>query len=103
MGAASYVVGSHNLRGGATLSNGDWRLIDHVDRRCAADQLQRGRADVGDAAASDRIASNGIDRDLGLYVQDRWVDGAHHAGTSGSASTSSSASRVQSEVISRAV
>ena len=28
MGAASYVTGSHNFRFGATLTNGDWRLID---------------------------------------------------------------------------
>ena len=28
MGAASYVTGSHNFRFGATLTNGDWRLIE---------------------------------------------------------------------------
>ena len=46
MGAASYVTGSHNFRFGATLTNGDWRLIRSMDRRRAADQLQRRRAGV---------------------------------------------------------
>ncbi len=71
MGAASYVVGSHSFRGGATLSNGDWRELQNVDRRHAADHLQR-RRPVSVTLRLPYERNNGIKRDLGIYVQDRW-------------------------------
>ena len=71
MGAASYVAGSHSFRGGMKLDQRRLEAADDVDRRHAADHLQRRPPGVGDAApAVDR--NNGVDRDLGLFLQDRW-------------------------------
>jgi hypothetical protein len=74
MGAASYVVGSHNLRAGATLSNGDWRLLTMWTGDMQPITYNAGAPQqVTLRLPSDR--KNGIARDLGLYVQDRWVMG----------------------------
>ena len=54
MGAASYVTGSHSFRLGATVSEGDWRRARPVDRRHAADHLQRRPPGPGHASPADR-------------------------------------------------
>lgn len=74
MGAASYVVGSHSLRGGLTWTNGDWRLLTMW-----TGDMQPITYNAGNPVSaqlrlpSDR--SNGVDRDLGIYLQDRWTLG----------------------------
>ncbi len=74
MGAASYVVGSHNLRAGATLTNGDWRLLTMWTGDVQPINYTAGApTSVTLRLPSDR--KNGIKRDLGLYAQDRWVMG----------------------------
>jgi hypothetical protein len=71
MGAASYVVGSHNFRGGVTWSNGDWRLLTMWTGDVQPINYTAGRpTSVTLRLPSDR--NNGIDRDLGIYLQDRW-------------------------------
>jgi hypothetical protein len=71
MGAASYVVGSHSLRGGATLTNGDWRLLTMWTGDMQPITYNAGRpVSATLRLPSDR--SNGIKRDLGIYIQDRW-------------------------------
>jgi hypothetical protein len=71
MGAASYVVGSHSLRAGATLSNGDWRLLTMWTGDMQPITYNAGRPVSAQLRLpSDR--SNGIKRDLGIYLQDRW-------------------------------
>ena len=71
MGAASYVAGNHSFRAGATLSNGDWKLLT----RWTGD-MQPITYNAGvPVSATLRLPSdrnNGINRDLGLYAQDRW-------------------------------
>jgi hypothetical protein len=74
MGAASYVTGSHNFRFGATLTNGDWRLITAWTGDVQPITYNAGTpVSVTLRLPSDR--RNGIDRDLGLFVQDRWAMG----------------------------
>ncbi|MSO34934.1 MAG: carboxypeptidase regulatory-like domain-containing protein [Acidobacteria bacterium] len=74
MGAASYVAGSHSIRAGATLSNGDWKLLT----RWTGD-MQPITYNAGvPVSATLRLPSdrnNGINRDLGIYAQDRWSMG----------------------------
>ena len=74
MGAANYVVGSHSLRGGVTWSNGDWRLLTMWTGDVQPINYNAGRpVSVTLRLPSDRF--NGIDRDLGIYLQDRWTLG----------------------------
>ncbi len=71
MGAASYVVGSHSFRAGATLTNGDWRLLTMWTGDMQPITYNAGRP----VSAQLRLPSdrnNGIKRDLGIYAQDRW-------------------------------
>jgi hypothetical protein len=74
MGAASYVTGSHNLRFGASLSNGDWRLIEAYTGDVQPINFNNG-APVSVTLRLPMDARNGIKRDLGLFVQDRWSMG----------------------------
>ena len=71
MGAASYVAGSHSLRVGATLSNGDWREI-----RVWSGDVQPITYNAGTpVSVTLRLPferQNGVARDLGIYAQDRW-------------------------------
>jgi hypothetical protein len=74
MGAASYVAGAHSLRVGGTLSNGDWKLLTMWTGDVQPITYTAGRpTSVTLRLPSDR--NNGIDRDLGLYIQDRWSMG----------------------------
>ncbi len=71
MGAASYVVGSHSFRAGATLSNGDWKLLTMWTGDIQPITYNAGNP----VSATLRLPSdrnNGIKRDLGIYLQDRW-------------------------------
>ncbi|OFW46977.1 MAG: hypothetical protein A3J29_09425 [Acidobacteria bacterium RIFCSPLOWO2_12_FULL_67_14b] len=71
MGAASYVAGSHSFRAGATFSNGDWKLLTRWTGDMQPITYNNGvPVQVTLRLPSDR--NNGIKRDLGLYVQDRW-------------------------------
>ena len=54
MGAASYVAGSHSFRGGLNWTHRRLEAADAVDRRHAADHLQRRPPGVGDAAPAVR-------------------------------------------------
>ena len=71
MGAANYVIGSHSFRGGVTWSNGDWKLLTMW-----TGDIQPITYNAGvPVSATLRLPSdrnNGIDRDLGIYIQDRW-------------------------------
>ncbi len=74
LGAASYVTGAHSFRLGATLTNGDWRLIEMWTGDVQPITYNAGRpVQVTLRLPSDR--SNGIDRDLGIFLQDRWTLG----------------------------
>jgi hypothetical protein len=74
MGAASYVAGAHSLRVGATLTNGDWRLLTRWSGDMQPITYNNGApVQVTLRLPSDR--NNGVNRDLGLYAQDRWSMG----------------------------
>jgi len=71
MGAASYVTGSHSFRGGINYTTGDWREL----RRWTGDMqpitYNAGRpVQVTLRLPNDR--QNGVDRDMGLFLQDKW-------------------------------
>jgi hypothetical protein len=72
MGAASYVTGSHSLRFGASLSNGDWRLIEAYTGDVQPINFNAG-APVQVTLRLPMDARNGIKRDLGIFLQDRWA------------------------------
>jgi hypothetical protein len=74
MGAASYVTGSHSFRFGTTLSNGDWRLVEAFTGDAQRIIYNAGRP----VALTLRLPNdmrNGIKRDLGIFMQDRWIMG----------------------------
>jgi hypothetical protein len=74
MGAINYVAGTHSLRGGLTWTNGDWRLLTMWSGDVQPINYNAGApVSVTLRLPSDRF--NGIDRDLGLYLQDRWTMG----------------------------
>ena len=74
MGAASYIAGSHSFRGGLTWSNGDWKLLTMWTGDVQPITYSAGApVSVTLRLPSDR--NNGIDRDLGIYLQDRWSIG----------------------------
>ena len=74
MGAASYVMGNHSLNGGLTWTNGDWRLLTMWTGDVQPITYNAGApSSVTLRLPSDRF--NGIDRDLGIYLQDRWTLG----------------------------
>ena len=74
MGAASYIMGSHSLRGGVTWTNGDWKLLTMWTGDVQPINYNAGNPlSVRLQLPSDR--NNGVDRDLGIYIQDRWSMG----------------------------
>ena len=74
MGAANYVTGNHTLRGGLTWTNGDWRLLTMWTGDVQPITYNAGvPVSARLQLPSDRF--NGIDRDLGIYLQDRWALG----------------------------
>jgi Carboxypeptidase regulatory-like domain len=71
MGAASYVAGSHSFRGGVNWTTGDWRLLTRWTGDMQPITYNAGRpVQVTLRLPSDRL--NGVDRDMGLFVQDKW-------------------------------
>jgi hypothetical protein len=73
-GSASYVTGSHNIRLGAALTNGDWRLARQWTGDVAPIEFTSGAA----TAVTLRLPydrRNGIKADTGIYAQDRWTVG----------------------------
>jgi len=74
MAAASYVTGSHAFRFGANLSNGDWRLIEAWTGDVQPITYNAG-APVSATLRLPMDARNGIKRDLGIFLQDRWIMG----------------------------
>jgi hypothetical protein len=74
MGAASYIAGNHSLKFGANLSNGDWRELRMWTGDVQPITFTAGvPTSVTLRLPSDR--ANGVDRDLGIFVQDRWAMG----------------------------
>ena len=72
MGAASYVTGSHSFRFGATVSQGDWRLLEQWTGDMQPITYNAGRpVQVTLRLPTDR--QNGIKADTGLFFQDRWT------------------------------
>ena len=74
MGAASYVTGSHSFRGGMNWTTGDWKLLTQWTGDMQPITYNAGRpVSVTLRLPSDR--NNGVDRDLGLFLQDKWAMG----------------------------
>jgi hypothetical protein len=74
MGAASYVAGSHSLRAGMNWTTGDWRLLTRWTGDMQPITFNAGRpVSVTLRLPSDR--NNGVDRDLGFFLQDKWAMG----------------------------
>jgi hypothetical protein len=74
MGAASYVTGSHNFRGGLTWTTGDWRLVEQYTGDVQPITYSSGRP-VSVTLRLPNDMKNGIKRDLGIFLQDRWMMG----------------------------
>jgi hypothetical protein len=71
MGAASYVTGAHSFRGGLNWTTGDWKLLTRWTGDMQPITYNAGRP----VSATLRLPSdrnNGVDRDLGLFLQDKW-------------------------------
>ena len=74
MGAASYVAGAHSFRGGMNWTTGDWKLLTRWSGDMQPITFNAGRpVSVTLRLPSDR--NNGIDRDLGFFLQDKWALG----------------------------
>ena len=74
MGAASYVTGAHSFRGGMNLTTGDWRLLTEWTGDVQPITYNAGKP----VSATFRLPSdrrNTVDRDLGLFLQDKWALG----------------------------
>jgi hypothetical protein len=72
MGAASYVTGSHSFRFGMQWTNGDWRLIEAWTGDVQPILYNAG-VPVSVTLRLPMDARNGIKRDVGIFVQDRWT------------------------------
>jgi hypothetical protein len=72
MGAASYVTGSHSFRLGATVSEGDWRVLDQWTGDMQPITYNAGRP-VQTTLRLPIDRRNGIKADTGIFVQDRWT------------------------------
>ncbi len=70
--AASYITGAHSLRFGGTLSQGRWRLTQQYTSDVQPVTYNAGvPVSVSLKIPTDR--KNSIDRDLGLFAQDKWT------------------------------
>jgi Carboxypeptidase regulatory-like domain len=72
MGAASYVTGSHSFRFGATVSEGDWRVLDQWTGDMQPITYNAGRP-VQTTLRLPIDRRNGIKADTGIFLQDRWT------------------------------
>ena len=74
MGAASYVTGAHSFRAGVNWTTGDWKLLTRWTGDMQPITYNAGRpVQVTLRLPSDR--NNGVDRDMGLFLQDKWSMG----------------------------
>ncbi len=74
MGKASYVIGSHSFMGGINYTTGDWKLLTRWTGDMQPITYNAGRpVSVTLRLPSDR--NNGVDRDMGLFLQDKWSMG----------------------------
>jgi len=74
MGAASYVTGDHSFRGGLTYTTGDWRLVTMYTGDVQPITYNAGApVSVTLRLPSDRYTD--VDRDMGLFIQDKWSMG----------------------------
>jgi hypothetical protein len=74
MGKASYVAGAHQFSGGMNWTTGDWKLLTRWTGDMQPITFNAGRP----VSATLRLPSdrnNGVDRDLGLFLQDKWALG----------------------------
>ncbi|HWI17633.1 MAG TPA: carboxypeptidase regulatory-like domain-containing protein [Vicinamibacterales bacterium] len=70
-GAANYVIGRHSFRGGLTYTTGDWNESRMWTGDMQPITYTAGRpTSVTLRLPNDR--ANGVKRDMGLYLQDRW-------------------------------
>ena len=70
--AASYVTGAHSVRAGVTITQGRWRLTQNYTGDVQPVTYAAGvPVSVTLRIPTDR--RNAIDRDLGLFVQDKWT------------------------------
>jgi carboxypeptidase family protein len=70
--SASYVTGSHSFKLGATVSEGNWRLLDRFTGDTNRIRFNGGAPlDVRLRLPTDR--RNGIKADTGMFAQDRWA------------------------------
>ena len=72
MGAASYVTGSHSFRLGATVSEGDWRVLEQYTGDMQPITYNAGRP-VQTTLRLPIDRRNGIKADTGIFLQDRWT------------------------------
>ncbi len=74
MGAASYVTGSHSVRFGASMTEGNWRLIEQWSGDMQPITYNAGNP-VQTTLRLPTDRRNGIKADTGFFVQDRWAMG----------------------------
>ena len=70
--AANYITGAHSLRFGGTLSQGRWRLAQQYTSDVMPVNYNAG-VPVSVALKIPTDRKNAIDRDLGLFAQDKWT------------------------------
>jgi hypothetical protein len=72
--AANYVTGAHSLRGGIIISQAQWRLAQQYTLDVMPVLFNNG-VPVSAALKIPTDRKNSIDRDMGLFVQDKWTIG----------------------------
>ena len=72
--AANYVTGAHSLRGGIIISQARWRLAQRYTLDVQPVNFNAG-VPVSVALKIPTDRKNSIDRDMGLFVQDKWTIG----------------------------
>ena len=70
--AANYITGAHSLRFGGTLSQGQWRRVQQYTSDVMPVNYNAG-VPVSVALQIPTDRRNSIDRDLGLFAQDKWT------------------------------
>ena len=72
--AANYITGAHSLRGGVVVSQAQWRLAQQYTLDVQPVNFNAG-VPVSVALKIPTDRKNSIDRDMGLFVQDKWTIG----------------------------
>ncbi len=73
-GSASYVTGSHSMKFGAAVTNGDWRLVSVYTGDVQPITFNAG-VPVSVRLQLPPDQRNGIKADTGIFAQDRWTMG----------------------------